>query len=228
MVDHPETAHQCIELVPIFKTLSAKDVEQVTTLVHEQYFAQGTTVFAAGAQADALMIVAHGQVKVYQGAANGREQLLYLLQPGDFDGEAALFKEVTRKSFAVALVDTKVCMISRQAFQTLLQRAPQLALNMVNAFGERINRLERQTTAVTTTSVEGRLADYLVETAASFDSTAQFTLPMPKKDIAVYLGTTPETISRKLKLFEDAGLLERFAGNQVRITDVDQLALISD
>ncbi|GEK28971.1 Crp/Fnr family transcriptional regulator [Furfurilactobacillus siliginis] len=228
MHNHLETAHQCIELVPIFKTLSVEDLKQVTSLVHEQQFTQGETVFAAGTHADALMIVAHGQVKVYQGAANGREQLLYLLQPGDFDGEAALFKEVTRTSSAVALVDTNVCMISRQAFQALLQRAPQLALNMVNAFGERINRLERQTTAVTTTSVEGRLADYLVETAASFPSGAQFTLPMPKKDIAVYLGTTPETISRKLKLFEDAGLLQRFAGNRVQLTDVDQLALISD
>ncbi|MDD3174834.1 MAG: helix-turn-helix domain-containing protein [Herbinix sp.] len=32
-------------------------------------------------------------------------------------------------------------------------------------------------------------------------------LPMSKKDLASYLGTTPETISRKLADFEDAGYI---------------------
>lgn len=35
----------------------------------------------------------------------------------------------------------------------------------------------------------------------------EFTLPMKLKDLATYLGTTPETISRKIQVLERQGLI---------------------
>ena len=52
------------------------------------------------------------------------------------------------------------------------------------------------------------------------------TLPMSKKDLASYLGTTPETISRKLLEFEDAGLIKQLSNKSIKIIDVDGLLLI--
>jgi CRP/FNR family transcriptional regulator len=45
---------------------------------------------------------------------------------------------------------------------------------------------------------------------------------MKMKDIALYLGTTPETLSRKFKLLEKMGYLKR-TGKQVKILDEDGL-----
>ncbi|GKT04247.1 Crp/Fnr family transcriptional regulator [Furfurilactobacillus entadae] len=223
---HGNHGEDCLKLVPIFKTLAPDALAQVSQLVHEVTYPKGTTLFSAGESATALTIIASGQAKVYQLAANGREQLLYLLQSGDFDGEAALFNQSTRTSFAETLVESRVCTIARADFQQLLQTAPQLALNLVNAFGQRISQLETKTTAVSTTSIEGRLAGYLVETAASFPAQQSFTLPMPKKEIAVYLGTTPETVSRKLLAFQRSGWIEKRPGNQIIVRDADQLAML--
>jgi CRP/FNR family transcriptional regulator len=36
-----------------------------------------------------------------------------------------------------------------------------------------------------------------------------FTLPLKMKDLALYLGTTPETLSRKFVLLEKQGSLKR-------------------
>lgn len=49
---------------------------------------------------------------------------------------------------------------------------------------------------------------------------------MNKKDIASYLGTTPETISRKLADLEDAGYIKQISNKKIKILDLDGLLLI--
>lgn len=217
--------HDCLQLVPLFEDLDDAALNRLEQLVHENFYQKGDTIFSADDPADRLQIVAAGQAKVYQLAASGREQLLYLLQPGDFDGEASLFTEQTRHSYAEALLPTQICSISRQDFQGLLQSTPQLALNLVNAFGQRISSLENKTTQATTESVESRLANYLIELSAAQNSEI-VTLPLKKKDLAIYLGTTPETLSRKLNQLQKQGLLEKETGNRIKILDEDQLEML--
>lgn len=224
MAHNGEHAEQCIKLVPIFQTLSDAERAEIAPLVQHRHFTVGESLFAAGDVVESLMIVAHGQVKITQIAANGKEQLLYLLNPGDFDGEAALFTASTRQNFGTALAATDVCMIRRQDFQKQLKVSPQLALNILNAFGQRLANVAEQSTQATTASIEERLANYLLETAG--DTADDFKLPMKKKDIASYLGTTPETISRKFRDFADDGLIEKLAVNRFRILDANGLALV--
>lgn len=202
--------HECVQLVPIFKELADEQLDTIETIVQHHHFPAGSTIFSADDPLDSLMILANGQVKVYQLAANGREQLLYLLQTGDIDGEA--------------LVPTDVCSIRRADFQALMQQYPSISINVLNVFGRRLTQLERQTTSTATESVEARLANYLTETAAALKTDA-FKLPLKKKDLATFLGTTPESISRKLALFERQGLITQKAGKIIQINDADQLLL---
>jgi len=51
---------------------------------------------------------------------------------------------------------------------------------------------------------------------------------MEKKDIASYLGTTPETISRKFGELEDEGLIQHLSGKRIKIQDLDDLLLYSE
>lgn len=218
--------HECISLVPLFDQLTHADKKTIESIVHQHHYQPGETVFSAGDSLDALMIIASGQVKVYQLAENGKEQLLYLLQTGDFEGESALFSQTTRQSFGEALLPTAVCQIERSDFQKLMLQYPSISINLLNEFGNRLSKLEKRTTQATTSSIESRLADYLVETAAGMQATT-FKLPLKKKDLATYLGTTPETISRKLKDFEAQGLIVQGNGKQITIKDGDALTLIS-
>jgi len=222
---HDHTAEDCVELVTIFRNLSKTDLETVATLVTHHHYKSGEYLFSAGDEADSLIIVAHGQAKVFQMSSNGKEQMLRILQTGDFDGEAALFSNTDHNSFAQTLMDTDVCQISRQDFQKLMQETPEMAVNMVNALGRRIAQLEQQTTEVTTSSVESRLANYLLETSAGLNEEV-FTLPLKKKDIATYLGTTPETISRKLTALANQGMIQKISNNKFKILDSDRLMMI--
>lgn len=217
-------AEECVRLVPIFENLPDAAVTQVAGLVRDHSFSAGEYLFAAGDDATTLFIIANGQVKVTQDTLSGREQMLRLLTAGDFDGEAVLFTQGEYNTTGLALTDVQACTITRADFQALLQATPELALNVLNALGQRVVQLEAQATAASTSSVGERLASYLVETAATLGSDS-YELPLRKKDLAAYLGTSPETVSRRLRSFEDGGYIKQSGRSHIAIIDGDGLLL---
>lgn len=222
MVHHDKLA--CINLVPLFKSLSEAQKQEIATLIHEKKYPKDTIIYLRGDEVGHFMIVNRGQIKITQTAANGKEQLLKVLTPGDFDGEASLFNGNQRSANAVALVDSSVCQIDQSQFQALLTKQPELAVNMMQIMSKKIEGLEEEKTVSATTNVAGQLARYLLETSAALNQ-VEFKLPLKKKDIAVYLGTTPETISRTLKkMAQDQLITASYA--TIKILDEDGLTLL--
>ena len=67
-----------------------------------------------------------------------------------------------------------------------------------------------------TEKVETRIALYLAESLDDEElGAAEFTLPMSKKDLASYLGTTPETISRKFNDLEEKGYIKQITHKRI-------------
>lgn len=219
-----QQALECVNLVPMFHTLPENQKTEVARLVVQHEYPKGTIIYLAGDTVGHFMILEAGQVKISQVAANGKEQLLKVLQPGDFDGEAALFNGDQRNVTATALVDSNVCQIEQGAFQKLLQQSPQLSVSLLATMSQQINNLQEEKTLSSTADMAGKLAKYLVETEAALDENP-FKLPLKKKDIATYLGTTPETISRTLKQLSEKGLIKA-NGSKIQIVDEDGLDML--
>lgn len=81
--------HICVSLVPLFVDLPEKDQLKINSLASHRRYQKGETIFQRGDEK--LQIVARGNIKVYQLSASGREQLLRVAQPGDYEGEKQLF-----------------------------------------------------------------------------------------------------------------------------------------
>ena len=215
----------CISLVPIFNHLEEEQMDEVITLIHSRSYKKGEDIYQTGNASDALYIVRRGRVKIYRISESGKEQILRILNPGDFTGELALFNESVHDAFASALVDTDICMIKRNDLQNLLLKYPNISMKILSELSHRLAQSETQTTRATE-RVELRIALFLVESIDHNSKSDVITLPMNKKDLASYLGTTPETISRKLLEFEDAGLIKQLSNKSIKIIDVDGLLLI--
>lgn len=224
---HEELDHEtCVSLVPIFNHLEKEQMEEIHALTHSVSFKKGEDLYRYGSQSEALYIVSEGRVKIYRLSESGKEQLLRILNPGDFTGELALFNDTIHDAYATAMVDTSVCMVKRSDLQGLLVKYPVIAMKMLSEFSTRLEQSEKQTTRFATEKVEVRIALFLVESMDVKSGSDEITLPMSKKDLASFLGTTPETISRKLFEFEDAGLIKQKSNKRIQILDVDGLLLV--
>ena len=216
----------CVSLVPIFNHLEDEQLSEIMGKISSVSFQKGEIIYHAGAKADSLYIVRDGKIKIYRLSESGKEQLVRLLTPGDFTGELALFRETVHESYAEAMVDTQVCMIKRSDLQELLLKYPSISLKILAEFSRRLEVSEKQATLFATEKVEKRIALFLAECINSDQKIKEFKLPMSKKDMASYLGTTPETLSRKLTDLEEAGYIEQLPHRKIKINDLEGLLLI--
>lgn len=176
---------------------------------HTKQYQKGEFLFRSQEKEDTLYIINRGKIRIYRLADSGKEQLVRILNPGDFTGEWTLFNpDAVHEEYAEATRDTVVCMIQQKDVQDFLEQYPAISLKLLAEMSKRLESSERQTTQVALESV--------------------ITLPMEKKDIASYLGTTPETISRKFGELEDEGLIQQLSGKRIKIQDLDDLLLYSE
>ncbi|WP_432361915.1 Crp/Fnr family transcriptional regulator [Sporosarcina sp. UB5] len=220
-----EMQKMCISIVPIFNHLERSEMNEIVKHTHSVSHPRGHTIYHAGEISDGLYIVHKGRVKIYRLSENGKEQLVRILEPGDFTGELSLFSETVHDAYAEALQKVELCVMSREDFQTFILKYPAISLKVLGEFSKRLAKTEKQAARIALETTDTRIAMYLADLAEELNS-AQIKLPMTRKDLASHIGTTPETISRKLTEFEDAGWIRQLSQREIEIVDMDALLLV--
>jgi CRP-like cAMP-binding protein len=224
--NHLSGSHKsCITRVPIFNHLEKDQMDEIMKAIRTVSYKKGEIIYSAGDRSDSLYIVNTGKIRIYRLSDSGKEQIVRILTPGDFTGELALFRESIHESYAEALEETKVCMITRSDLKEFLIKFPSISLKILSEFSNRLEASEKQTTRFATEKVETRIALFLAECIENENQSMEFVLPMSKKDLASYLGTAPETLSRKLTELEDAGYIKQMSHRRIKVLDLDGLLL---
>ncbi|MDN6836491.1 MAG: Crp/Fnr family transcriptional regulator, partial [Lactococcus lactis] len=143
------------------------------------------------------------------------------VEPGGYEGEDVLFGVKNNNLFGEALQNIEICVLKQSDFQKLLKDYPQLSIKLLTINAEKNAKVEEQTQFLTMERIEERLATYLLDLAKATES-SQIKIPMKMKELAGFLGTTPETLSRKLKSLEKDQLIKRDK-QTIRILDSESL-----
>ena len=167
-------------------------------------FAANAEIYGENEPADYLYKVVSGTVRTYKVLVDGRRQIGAFHLPGDIfgfeSGEAHTFS-------AEAITDCKIIVIKRSAVMALAARDNDVARQMWELTARELQRVQKHSLALIKTAEE-RVAGFLLEMADRVASGGTVELPMSRQDIAAYLGLTIETVSRSLKLLEDAAAIE--------------------
>ncbi len=223
-----ESGKSCIRRVPIFENLTDKDVELLSDAIHSETYAKGEYVFRTGEQSDTLYVVHKGVVKITKVSESGKEHILRFLFPGDFDGQFALFNEEFHYADAEVMEETVVCKIRRGELHHIMMHNPEIAYRLVVIMSERLKEADEWIGAISLLDVEKRLAKVLLVYGSKHVPNEPFDLPVSKKDFASLIGVCPETLSRKLSLLENQGLIELTGRKSIRILDEHQLKGIAE
>jgi len=191
---------KCVEQVSIFNGAPRNVVEALAKVsVHQKKIPAGQMIYSPGEPNDRLMIVDSGRVRVFSYADDERERTLYMLRSREVDLTGALFTSHLHHNFAQASEPTEICYLKQSAFKNVLRKYPEMALSLVDILGERLTSLEQRDVTDTLLTSKERLYNYLLELQKQFNSPT-YKLPITKQELALYLGITPETLSRQLKL----------------------------
>lgn len=200
-------ADLCVRLVPLFNTLSQENQIEIEDLVRKKTYQKGELVVDPSSD-DNLIIVAYGGAKLYNLDENGHENITQILHTGDYAGEDWLFGKKNSNTYVEATENSKICLLNRKDFLNLLEDQSMLSIKLLEQSMTKMQSMQRQIDLLSLPKIEDRLSEYLQEYAVKV-SKKTFNLPLKMKDLALYLGTTPETLSRKFALLEKQGVLTR-------------------
>ena len=213
-------------LVPVFAGLSAEEQLEVGRFARPVHVEAGDVVARAGERSPRLFVVHTGRLKVRRTSADGHESIVRVAGPGEAVGEESFLTGAPPDADTVALEASRLCAFDHADLAALLQQMPGIGVGMLRALAEKLTSAERMVAALTSSDVETRVAAYLLDLPATWDGGhARVRLPMPKHQVAAYLGTTPETLSRRLAALERDGLVELGPGRDVVILDPAGLSL---
>lgn len=174
-------------------------------------YPRNTEIFGENEPAEYLYKVVGGAVRTYKVTSDGRRQIGGFYLPGDifgleFGNEHSLSAE--------AITDAKVLVIRQSAVSSLAERDPAVAQELLALTGCELHRVQERILLLVQSAHE-RVANFLLEMAKRSPTGNAVELPMPRQDIADYLGLTIETISRTLTSLESAAAIEVPTSRQI-------------
>lgn len=219
----------CVRLVPIFADLTAAEQHDVASVARPTHIERDEQVYAPGGDASQLMVVHTGLLKISRISADGHEQIVRILGPGDFGGESAFLNGDRPDHFATALEAGSMCVFHHADLGELVRRHPSIALRMLQTVSRRLDETEARLAAVISADVSARLADYLMTLPTRrVEGIPEVELPLAKKAIASLLDTTPESLSRQLRRLSDSGVIvQRPGGRRIGLADLAALTALS-
>lgn len=217
--------HQlCARKVPMFSQLPEDELRAIVQMTGHRAYSKGEPLVHEGDGLQTLYIVNTGRVKLSTLTADGKEQILHILQEGDFFGEMAIFRPEDACSFtATAMTKVNICTLEKAQMDRLLLGQPQIGLKLLGDLAQRLSKVERLAQILATNDAEVRLLQLLLTLADQYGKdTPQgrvIHLPMNREDMANSIGLTRETVSRKLNGFEAQGLIEQVGNKRVVLLD---------
>jgi len=206
VLDQPHAT--CVRRVPIFARLSPEQQDAVGSFARPVTLSAGEVLHRAGEAVGQLFVVHTGSVKVVHIAPSGRTQLVRVAGPGEAVGEQAFLTGERPQHHVEAAEETRLCVFSHADLARLVATYPGISVGMLRTLSERLTDAERRLT-LSALDVPARVAGYLLDLPAEGTAGAyRVRLPMPKKDIASWLATTPESFSRALARLERDGIVD--------------------
>lgn len=197
---------------------------EIVEIASTRSFEKGEMIYRAGDKGGTLFVLHTGRAKIYRLNANGKEQVLRLVEPGEFIGELSLFSSIPLTDNAQALEATTMCILQGERLKELMTKYPSIAFRVMDELSRRLQKAENRIEDISLSSVNKRVARALLELS---EGKQVINLPMTKGDLASQLGMTQETLSRKLASLQEEGLIVLKGHRKIIIKDKSELDKIS-
>ena len=211
---------------PCFSKLLPEEIELVKDSKVQVQFRKGENITKQGAFASSVLFVVDGIVRQYIIGDTNRDFNLRIIRSGDFIGLSAAFSKHTYDYSTIALKDTLVCLIEKQAMAGLIKRNGNFAYGLINRYYENDSSLYDTIRSMMYKQMHGRLADVLLYLNTMNYNDERIFSYLSRKEIADFAGLSTESTVKLLKGFEKDGLIS-LIDKDIDILDASALIEIS-
>lgn len=220
-----------IGLIELFRSLPDGALADVRAAARVERVRKGTVIFEQGQPVDGAHALAAGSVRIVQTGRDGGQAIVRFIGPGEMFGTLPIFTDHRFPADAIAVEASTVLTWSESDLLALMGRYPAISYNVIGVLGARMAQLQERVRELTTQRVEQRIAHAILRLAeqAGRDGMRGTTIEIPlrRKDLAEFAGTTLHTASRTVSAWERAGMIAT-SGQRLIVHDLDAIRDVSE
>lgn len=203
--------------------------EQKKTLCIQTSFGEydkGANIHGNTGNCTGAILVKSGTLRTYMLSDEGKEITLYRLYPGDICmlSASCVMQSITFDVFVDAETNSEVYIINSGAFSKLMEENVYVENFALRTATERFSEVMWAMQQILFMSFDRRLAVFILE---ELSKDGGDTIRLTQEQIAKYMGSAREVVSRMLKYFSTEGLVEVSRGG-VKVLDMPRLRVIAD
>jgi CRP/FNR family cyclic AMP-dependent transcriptional regulator len=191
--------------IHLFRDLSPAELAEMDRQLTMSSCAPGKIFYMPEDSGEVLFLLKRGKVQIYRLAPNGKKLVVATLGPGAIFGEMSIVGQGMHNTFAEAVDDCLLCVMSRADVERLLREKPDVAFRFLETMGDRVSTLEAHLEDIAFKSIPSRLAGLLLRLSDETGSTEL--RGYTHQDLSEMLGTYRETVTQTLNEFKADGLV---------------------
>ncbi|MEA3334723.1 MAG: Crp/Fnr family transcriptional regulator [Chloroflexota bacterium] len=209
----------------VFQDLSSREMEELDRITTMSTVRKGKVFYRPEETGEVLFILKTGRVQLYRISPDGKKLVIASLGPGTLFGEMALLGQRMHNTFAEAMEDCLICVMSRRDLERLILNKPQVALRVLDITSRRLRDAEQRLETMAFKGIPARLATLLLQLAEE-DDTLEVT-GYTHQDLAETVGTYRETATQVLNDLKKQGLID-IGRKRIGILDPDGLLIVAE
>jgi CRP/FNR family transcriptional regulator len=212
-------------LLPFWSRLSGHEADAISANIKPIVYASGQNVHSADNECIGVLIVKSGELRTYILSEDGKDITLYRLGKGEICilSASCLLSNITFDVNIDAERDTEVLLIDSSLFSRLMEENVYVENFALRTAADRFSDVMWAMEQILFMSFDRRLAVFLLNEAAATGSDA---ISLTHEQIAKYMGSAREVVSRMLKYFQKESIVALSRGG-VRILDKERLRKLS-
>lgn len=224
-VAQPAEKLRYLSELTVFQDLSPREMQELNRIITMSTVPRGRVFYRPEEPGEVLFILKEGRVQLYRISPEGKKLVITTLGPHTLFGEMALLGTKMHNTFAEAIDDCLICVMSRADLERLILNKPQVALRILEVTGKRLREAEERLENMAFKGIPARLASLLLRLAAEQgnDEIAGLT----HQDLAESVGTYRETATQVLNDLKAQGLIE-IGRKRIKIIDPVRLTEIAE
>lgn len=212
-----------LKLNRYFAQVPPAELEVIRRHVFEKTAARAEILMLEGEPAEALYFVVSGAVKLFKTSADGKEQILEIVRPGESFNEVPVFDGSPNHTSAQAMGPAVLYGLRKHELEDILRDHPQVARNVILALSSQVRHLASLVEDLSFRSVSSRTAKILLKYAGPGAAGERLT----QREMAAMAGTAREVVGRALKYLENRGAIS-IDRHRIIITDREALKEMAD
>jgi CRP/FNR family cyclic AMP-dependent transcriptional regulator len=195
-----------------FCQLSPDALKDLDAVKYVSAYPQGAMLFMEKQASRGVYVLCEGELKLSVSSSEGKTLILRIAKPGDVLGLTATLSGKPYEVTAEVLRPCQVAFIRRDAFLRFLVQHPEAYQAVISQLScSYSTACEQLRTVGLSASAPERLAKLLLEFSAEGKETKEgtrVTLPLTHSEMAEFIGTTRETVTRTLSDFKTRHLVD--------------------